>query len=1065
MMAQRAKTCAEHSMRLVSWLCLDLLLAVSAFAQHYSVLPVPNSPHGIYQLMQDSHSRLWLGTIDNVYAFDGVHFYSLRPYGFPRETPNAFSEDSDGGIWIGTQGTTVNGGTTHGSLYRYRAGQVEKMLSGDVLGVAAIAPGVVVASMGTEASRPVYGDLYRLRRQGKQWKAELLFPKAANHLTVDHHGMLLFPCPGGWCEIAGSRLAGPLPAAADIQHHEGDPAAERIVRDKFGCVWSRSEAERGGSYQCPGDAHPTVLPYEISQGDSSAHLEEGADASILMLVPLLLGRPGHFNDLRGSPDIPKDLDNALLARDGTIWLGTDSGLLRMTYPFRLEHWGAPEGLVGYRSFLRSIDGTIYSADSGLVVKLQPDRQKWIPVSGIVRSRAIRDIMKLPDGRMIVTGDDGTGVYGSDGRRLANSTTGGSRLAQTRDGELWLAGHNGVEQFVIRGDIIVFKSQSLPRETVFDMEYDQARDVLWACNEGGLLYQTRGVWNSITRKDGLLDHTCDSLDIAPNGDLWVAYRDSAYAVISNPLSGHPQIHNVTGDLDKLIGSNSSEFVHTDQEARIWRASRGTIAAATPAGAMAGKWIRFGHDDGMGHLPFPTDYLADRDGSIWFLTDTGITHFSPPRDFLTNFPSPPLFLGGVSIGDAAPVLEDAVTNIPRSRAVVVYLGSLQFDRRSALHFSYRLLPSQTSWISTDSAELHLGMLRWGGHLLQVRAQLGVGPWSPVVEQTLTVPRPVWLAWPSLGGYLMAVGTLAFAGRKWSRGRRERLKKLFPDLAEWRLAALSPELQQLDGAMLDERFEVGRVLARGGFAVVTEGRDLQQDGLRCAIKIFRQDLGDGDGIARRFRHEVRVLEQVRHPNIVRIYGSGTSPLGALYLVMEFIEGCTLRELLNSGSPTAEKVGSYLLQIGDALDHIHRLGICHRDLKPENLMIREDEVILIDFSIAIIKDPDRTVHGLSRAAGTICYMAPEQVIGYANPATDIYSLAKVTIEMLTGKRPSDLFPNASMDLPDRVRSKLGDLQPRLSTESLELLASALEFDPKNRPNQAKAFAVQIASDLRTTA
>ncbi len=133
---------------------------------------------------------------------------------------------------------------------------------------------------------------------------------------------------------------------------------------------------------------------------------------------------------------------------------------------------------------------------------------------------------------------------------------------------------------------------------------------------------------------------------------------------------------------------------------------------------------------------------------------------------------------------------------------------------------------------------------------------------------------------------------------------------------------------------------------------------------------------------------------------------------------------------------------------------------------MVRDSEVpgqelVLIDFSIAIVKDPDETMHGLSRAAGTLHYMAPEQAIGYADPSTDIYSLAKIVIEMLTGSRLSTLLPNASMDLSQRVRELLKSLPVRLSTPSIELLSCALEFDPARRPKQAGIFANAIADDL----
>jgi serine/threonine-protein kinase len=187
-----------------------------------------------------------------------------------------------------------------------------------------------------------------------------------------------------------------------------------------------------------------------------------------------------------------------------------------------------------------------------------------------------------------------------------------------------------------------------------------------------------------------------------------------------------------------------------------------------------------------------------------------------------------------------------------------------------------------------------------------------------------------------------------------------------------------------------------------------------------------------------------------------------------MEFIAGQTLRELLNEGALSAQHSATLLRQAGSALEAIHACGICHRDLKPENLMIRsagpmEASLIVIDFSIAIVRKPDETIHGLSRAAGTIYYMAPEQAIGYADVTTDIYSLAKVLLEMLTGARLSDLLPDASMDLPNRVRELLAGLPVPLSTQSIDLIASALEFDPARRPRTVRDFAETIAADLET--
>ena len=126
-----------------------------------------------------------------------------------------------------------------------------------------------------------------------------------------------------------------------------------------------------------------------------------------------------------------------------------------------------------------------------------------------------------------------------------------------------------------------------------------------------------------------------------------------------------------------------------------------------------------------------------------------------------------------------------------------------------------------------------------------------------------------------------------------------------------------------------------------------------------------------------------------------------------------------------------------------------------------RSEEAVLIDFSISLVKEADETLHGLSRAAGTFEYMAPEQAIGYAQPSSDIYSLAKLLIEMVTGQRLAILLPNASMDLPARVRELLGSLPILFSETSVRLISGALEFDPSRRPGNVAEFAAAITKDL----
>jgi len=334
---------------------------------------------------------------------------------------------------------------------------------------------------------------------------------------------------------------------------------------------------------------------------------------------------------------------------------------------------------------------------------------------------------------------------------------------------------------------------------------------------------------------------------------------------------------------------------------------------------------------------------------------------------------------------------------------------------------------------------------------------------------VLRPIWLSWPALAGFTLAGFAAAGMGLGWQKRRARRIKARLPDLAALRLEALAPEVHDVLNTVLDGRYEVGQILARGGFATVLSGRDLQQTGERCAIKIFRPELRDDEWMAHRFQQEVSALEQIHHPNVVRIYGHGTTPGGAPYLVMEFVDGRTLRDAVQEGGRiAAARIASLLRQAGSALDQIHAHGIYHRDLKPENIMLRStsmpgQELVIIDFSIAIVKDPDKSVQGISRAAGSIIYMAPENAVGFADASTDIHSLNKILIELLTGRRLVELLPYASIDLPSRVREVLASHVPGLSEASLELMCAAAEFHPSSRPTSASRFAGRIAHDLES--
>ena len=215
-----------------------------------------------------------------------------------------------------------------------------------------------------------------------------------------------------------------------------------------------------------------------------------------------------------------------------------------------------------------------------------------------------------------------------------------------------------------------------------------------------------------------------------------------------------------------------------------------------------------------------------------------------------------------------------------------------------------------------------------------------------------------------------------------------------------------------MLGDRYEIGEVIGRGGMAEVHEGRDLRL-GRRVAVKILRPDLAKDPTFQARFRREAQSAAALNHPNIVAVYDTGedvlTSPTGERvtvpFIVMEYVDGMTLRQLLASGRRLLpERALEITAGILAALDYAHRHGIVHRDIKPANVMLtRTGDVKVMDFGIArAMNDVGTTMTATSAVMGTAQYLSPEQARGEVVDArSDLYSAGVLLYELLTGKPP----------------------------------------------------------------
>jgi serine/threonine protein kinase len=272
-----------------------------------------------------------------------------------------------------------------------------------------------------------------------------------------------------------------------------------------------------------------------------------------------------------------------------------------------------------------------------------------------------------------------------------------------------------------------------------------------------------------------------------------------------------------------------------------------------------------------------------------------------------------------------------------------------------------------------------------------------------------------------------------------------------------------------LLNNRYLIEKEIGRGGIGVVYFARDTQLHSRPVVIKVLLRESLDNEWYKKKFYQEMEALARIDHPGVVGVFDSGEMPDGAPFLVMQFVEGATLRSVITVEGMPYEQVAHIARQIGRALSEAHSRGVCHRDLKPENIMLQalsdgEELVKIIDFGIARIKDSQVASNKETTAvAGTIAYMAPEQLYGKPLEASDVYAFGVIAYEMLTGRRPFN--PDSPYNLLEMQRGGVrvlpADLRPGIPLEAQEAILKALSFDPGNRHARARDFGEDLALAL----
>ena len=266
---------------------------------------------------------------------------------------------------------------------------------------------------------------------------------------------------------------------------------------------------------------------------------------------------------------------------------------------------------------------------------------------------------------------------------------------------------------------------------------------------------------------------------------------------------------------------------------------------------------------------------------------------------------------------------------------------------------------------------------------------------------------------------------------------------------------------GQKINDRYEIIRSIGEGGMANVYLGHDIILD-RNVAIKVLRGDLSNDEKFVRRFQREALSASSLAHPNIVEMYDVGEDD-GIYYIVMEYVEGKTLKQLLKKrGSLTLSEAIDIMSQLTDGMAHAHNSYIIHRDLKPQNIMIKDDgQIKITDFGIAMALNATQLTQTNS-VMGSVHYLPPEQASGKGcTIKSDIYSMGIIFYELLSGSLPfrGDNAVEIALKHMKEPLPNLRDENPSIPQSIVNIIKRSTAKNPKNRYDTAR----EMHEDLLT--
>ena len=453
------------------------------------------------------------------------------------------------------------------------------------------------------------------------------------------------------------------------------------------------------------------------------------------------------------------------------------------------------------------------------------------------------------------------------------------------------------------------------------------------------------------------------------------------------------------------------------------------------------ISYGKEDGMkssecnGGLQYAG--CKTKDGKLWFATAKGAVNIDP-ENISTNQVPPPVFIEEVLLDGVSTDPNKEIVLTPGIKRIELHYTALRFLNPKKVKFKYMLEGYENRWVDADTQRVaYYTNLDAGDFRFQVIACNNDGVWNDKGSFIVfTVIPPFWKTW-----WFTLMALIVFA--VFSYIVIHFFRRYISLTGFWKREKYVGNFKLLDK------------LGAGGMGTVYKAQNLMDKTETVAVKVLREELFEDESNRKRFKQEAVIIDQLDHPNIVKVYERGQSRQ-AMFIAMELLEGQTLsKKIEEEGKIDISEALHIMIQITDGMVKIHSKGIVHRDMKPENIMLIEkgndpNFVKLLDFGLARMQHQTRLTE-TGMVIGTINYIAPEQISGSSfSGATDIYSMGVMFYEMITGEKP--FIGETTIDVMKQIIDKtpIDPIKFRydIPVELSDMVLQMMKKETKLRPN-----------------